>query len=111
MGGASCLKSPRIQAKPKPKPNQNLSEASGKGAELYARRQSRMEKYVIESSGHAELARCPSPTMSLPSSWKYSTNAPGGTFRVASRSPARRVKEKEVGQSLGNDGSVAKSRT
>lgn len=86
---ASCLKSPRIQAKPKPKPNQNLSEASGKGAELYARRQSRMEKYVIESSGHTELARCPSPTMSLPSSWKYSTNAPGGTFRVASRSPAR----------------------
>lgn len=86
---ASCLKSPRIQAKPKPKPNQNLSEASGKGAELYARRQSRMEKYVIESSGHAELARCPSPTMSLPSSWKYSTNTPGGTFRVASRSPAR----------------------
>ncbi|XP_006893750.1 PREDICTED: synaptopodin isoform X1 [Elephantulus edwardii] len=85
---ASCLKSPRIQAKPKPKPNQNLSEASGKGAELYARRQSRMEKYVIESSGHAELARCPSPTMSLPSSWKYSTNAPG-TLRVASRSPAR----------------------
>lgn len=85
---ASCLKSPRIQAKPKPKPNQNLSEASGKGAELYARRQSRMEKYVIESSGHAELARCPSPTMSLPSSWKYSTNAPG-SLRVASRSPAR----------------------
>ncbi|XP_057396569.1 synaptopodin isoform X2 [Balaenoptera acutorostrata] len=85
---ASCLKSPRIQAKPKPKPNQNLSEASGKGAELYARRQSRMEKYVIESSGHAERARCPSPTMSLPSCWKYPTNAPGG-FRVASRSPAR----------------------
>lgn len=82
---ASCLKSPRIQAKPKPKPNQNLSEASGKGAELYARRQSRMEKYVIESSGHAELARCPSPTMSLPSSWKYSP----GSLRVASRSPAR----------------------
>ncbi|XP_033622469.1 synaptopodin isoform X1 [Fukomys damarensis] len=84
----SCLKSPRIQAKPKPKPNQNLSEASGKGAELYARRQSRMEKYVIESAGHAELARCPSPTMSLPSSWKYSTSAPGA-FRVASLSPAR----------------------
>uniref|UniRef100_A0A286ZLL9 Synaptopodin n=1 Tax=Sus scrofa TaxID=9823 RepID=A0A286ZLL9_PIG len=85
---ASCLKSPRIQAKPKPKPNQNLSEASGKGAELYARRQSRMEKYVIESAGHPDLARCPSPTMSLPSSWKYSASAPGA-FRVASRSPAR----------------------
>uniref|UniRef100_A0A8C3WEQ4 Synaptopodin n=1 Tax=Catagonus wagneri TaxID=51154 RepID=A0A8C3WEQ4_9CETA len=85
---ASCLKSPRIQAKPKPRPNQNLSEASGKGAELYARRQSRMEKYVIESSGHSELARCPSPTMSLPPSWKYAAGAPGA-LRVASRSPAR----------------------
>ncbi|XP_074068730.1 synaptopodin isoform X2 [Macrotis lagotis] len=87
---SSCLKSPSIRAKPKPKPNQNLTEASGKGAELYARRQSRMEKYVIESPGHTELARCPSPTMSLPPSWKYA-NAPGfpGGFRVASRSPAR----------------------
>ncbi|XP_044520434.1 synaptopodin [Gracilinanus agilis] len=86
---SSCLKSPSIRAKPKPKPNQNLTEATGKGAELYARRQSRMEKYVIESPGHAELARCPSPTMSLPPSWKYS-NAPGFQgFRVASRSPAR----------------------
>ncbi|XP_043837516.1 synaptopodin [Dromiciops gliroides] len=87
---SSCLKSPSIRAKPEPKPNQNLTEATGKGAELYARRQSRMEKYVIESPGHTELARCPSPTMSLPPSWKYS-NAPGfpGGFRVASRSPAR----------------------
>ncbi|XP_068958694.1 synaptopodin isoform X1 [Petaurus breviceps papuanus] len=87
---SSCLKSPSIRAKPERKPNQNLTEATGKGAELYARRQSRMEKYVIESPGHAELARCPSPTMSLPPSWKYS-NAPGfpGGFRVASRSPAR----------------------
>ncbi|XP_042548138.1 synaptopodin isoform X1 [Dipodomys spectabilis] len=85
---ASCLKSPRIQAKPKPKPTQSLPEASGRGAELYARRQSRMEKYVIESSGPAELARCPSPTMSLPSSWKYASSAPGA-FRVASLSPAR----------------------
>ncbi|XP_074147885.1 synaptopodin isoform X2 [Sminthopsis crassicaudata] len=87
---SSCLKSPSIRAKPQPKPNQNLTEATGKGAELYARRQSRMEKYVIESPGHTELARCPSPTMSLPPSWKYS-NAPGfpGGFRVVSRSPAR----------------------
>uniref|UniRef100_A0A7N4Q1T1 Synaptopodin n=2 Tax=Sarcophilus harrisii TaxID=9305 RepID=A0A7N4Q1T1_SARHA len=87
---SSCLKSPSIRAKPQPKPNQNLTEATGKGAELYARRQSRMEKYVIESPSHTELARCPSPTMSLPPSWKYS-NAPGfpGGFRVASRSPAR----------------------
>ncbi|XP_045140755.1 synaptopodin isoform X2 [Echinops telfairi] len=88
---ASCLKSPRIQAKPKPRPNQNLSEASGKGAELYARRQSRMEKYVVESTGHptttaAERARCPSPTMSLPSSWKYTTSP--GALRVARTPPA-----------------------
>ncbi|XP_038628007.1 synaptopodin isoform X2 [Tachyglossus aculeatus] len=92
---SSCLKSPSIRARPQLKPNQNLTEASGKGAELYARRQSRMEKYVIEAPGQADPARCPSPTMSLPPSWKYSTNVPGfppgfpGSIRIPSRSPAR----------------------
>ncbi|OPJ88096.1 synaptopodin [Patagioenas fasciata monilis] len=36
---SSCLKSPTIQPKPKPQPSHNLSEARGKGAELFARRQ------------------------------------------------------------------------
>ncbi|XP_072261873.1 synaptopodin-2 isoform X2 [Pyxicephalus adspersus] len=47
----------------------------GKGAELFARRQSRMEKYVVDSSTVQEkAARTLSPTPSLPPSWKYSSN-------------------------------------
>ncbi|NXD13404.1 SYNP2 protein, partial [Nothocercus nigrocapillus] len=48
---------------------------SGKGAQLFARRQSRMEKYVVDSETvQANMARAPSPTPSLPASWKYSSN-------------------------------------
>ncbi|XP_069725095.1 synaptopodin isoform X1 [Phaenicophaeus curvirostris] len=72
---SSCLKSPTIQPKPKPQPSHNLSEARGRGAELFARRQSRMEKFIIEAPSQPELLRSPSPTMSLPPSWKYDANA------------------------------------
>ncbi|NXJ03915.1 SYNPO protein, partial [Odontophorus gujanensis] len=72
---SSCLKSPTVQPKPKPQPSHNLSEARGKGAELFARRQSRMEKFIIEAPSQPELLRSPSPTMSLPPSWKYDANA------------------------------------
>ncbi|NXL83164.1 SYNPO protein, partial [Alectura lathami] len=72
---SSCLKSPTIQPKPKPQPSHNLSEARGKGAELFARRQSRMEKFIIEAPSQPDLLRSPSPTMSLPPSWKYDANA------------------------------------
>ncbi|XP_028941334.1 synaptopodin-2 isoform X2 [Antrostomus carolinensis] len=48
---------------------------SGKGAQLFARRHSRMEKYVVDSETvQANMARAPSPTPSLPASWKYSSN-------------------------------------
>ncbi|XP_006259720.2 synaptopodin-2 isoform X1 [Alligator mississippiensis] len=48
---------------------------SGKGAQLFAKRQSRMEKYVVDSETvQANLARASSPTPSLPASWKYSSN-------------------------------------
>ncbi|KFO85776.1 Synaptopodin-2, partial [Buceros rhinoceros silvestris] len=48
---------------------------SGKGAQLFARRHSRMEKYVVDSETvQANRARAPSPTPSLPASWKYSSN-------------------------------------
>ncbi|XP_047671776.1 synaptopodin-2 isoform X2 [Tachysurus fulvidraco] len=47
----------------------------GKGAELFARRQSRMEKFIIDAETvKANIARSPSPTLSMPSTWKYSTN-------------------------------------
>uniref|UniRef100_A0A8D0L611 Synaptopodin 2 n=1 Tax=Sphenodon punctatus TaxID=8508 RepID=A0A8D0L611_SPHPU len=48
---------------------------SGKGAQLFAKRQSRMEKYVVDSATvQANMARSSSPTPSLPASWKYSSN-------------------------------------
>ncbi|NWR68798.1 SYNP2 protein, partial [Centropus unirufus] len=48
---------------------------SGRGAQLFARRHSRMEKYVVDSETvQANMARASSPTPSLPASWKYSSN-------------------------------------
>ncbi|XP_037621353.1 synaptopodin-2 [Sebastes umbrosus] len=47
---------------------------AGKGAELFARRQTRMEKFVVDAdSVQANKTRSPSPTPSLPSSWRYSS--------------------------------------
>ncbi|XP_064018119.1 LOW QUALITY PROTEIN: synaptopodin [Pogoniulus pusillus] len=88
---SSCLKSPTIKPKPKPQPSHNLTEARGKGAELFARRQSRMEKFVIEAPSQPELLRSPSPTMSLPPSWKYDVNACLSPMvsRHPSKSPSR----------------------
>ncbi|XP_032862176.2 synaptopodin isoform X2 [Tyto alba] len=88
---SSCLKSPTIQPKPKPQPSHHLSEARGKGAELFARRQSRMEKFIIEAPPQPELLRSPSPTMSLPPSWKYDANAYLSPMvsRRPSKSPSR----------------------
>ncbi|NWI87055.1 SYNPO protein, partial [Pitta sordida] len=88
---SSCLKSPTIQPKQKPQPSHILSEARGKGAELFARRQSRMEKFIIEAPSQPELLRSPSPTMSLPPSWKYDNNAYLSPMvsRRPSKSPSR----------------------
>ncbi|KAM6322335.1 synaptopodin [Podargus strigoides] len=88
---SSCLKSPTIKPKPKPQPSHNLSEARGKGAELFARRQSRMEKFIIEAPSQPKLLRSPSPTMSLPPSWKYDANACLSPMvsRHPSKSPSR----------------------
>ncbi|NXP12800.1 SYNP2 protein, partial [Thinocorus orbignyianus] len=60
------------EAKP---PFEMPPEMSGKGAQLFARRHSRMEKYVVDSETvQANMARASSPTPSLPASWKYSSN-------------------------------------
>ncbi|XP_062991290.1 synaptopodin-2 isoform X1 [Elgaria multicarinata webbii] len=83
--------SPHQNYTPKPTPTTPLGNAvlaggvgpafemppalSGKGAQLFAKRQSRMEKYVVDSETvQANLARASSPTPSLPASWKYSSN-------------------------------------
>ncbi|KAM6469290.1 synaptopodin isoform 1-T2 [Liasis olivaceus] len=91
---SSCLRSPKIQPKPKISSNQSLSEAKGKGAELFARRQSRMQKYVIEAPSHPDIARSPSPTMSLPPSWKYTseTHLSPVAFQPTLKSPSRSPK-------------------
>ncbi|XP_062984914.1 synaptopodin 2-like protein [Elgaria multicarinata webbii] len=56
-------------------PAHDLSHLKGKGAELFAKRQSRMDKFVVEAPHTpAPKPRTPSPAPSLPSSWKYSPN-------------------------------------
>ncbi|XP_030621846.1 synaptopodin 2-like protein [Chanos chanos] len=82
---ASCLKSSRTQVRMQHKPEQALTNASGKGAELFAKRQSRMEKYVLDSAA-SEQIRSPSPTMSLPPSWVYPSNMPGRVKAIANSS-------------------------
>ncbi|XP_070780925.1 synaptopodin-2 [Enoplosus armatus] len=48
---------------------------AGKGAELFAKRQSRMEKFVVDAETvQANKTRSPSPTLSLPNFWRYSSN-------------------------------------
>uniref|UniRef100_A0A3P8VGP6 Synaptopodin 2-like protein n=1 Tax=Cynoglossus semilaevis TaxID=244447 RepID=A0A3P8VGP6_CYNSE len=78
-----------MQAKQGPKPppvapkpqTPQVPQLAGKGGQLFARRQSRMDRYVVERSPSvaADLyspaqTREPSPTPSLPATWKYSSN-------------------------------------
>uniref|UniRef100_A0A667YFJ3 Synaptopodin 2 n=1 Tax=Myripristis murdjan TaxID=586833 RepID=A0A667YFJ3_9TELE len=48
----------------------------GKGADLFAKRQSRMEKFIVDSETVQanKTSRSTSPTASLPNEWKYSPN-------------------------------------
>nr|XP_017210011.2 synaptopodin isoform X1 [Danio rerio] len=79
---ASSLKSSRTRARTEHKPEQALTNASGKGAQLFAKRQSRMEKFVHDSKD----LRSPSPTMSLPPSWVYPSNMPGRVKAIVNSS-------------------------
>ncbi|KAM9795640.1 uncharacterized protein synpo [Neosynchiropus ocellatus] len=83
---ASCLKSSRTCPRAEHKPEQTLSNVSGKGAELFAKRQSRMERYVVENQNAGLHNRSPSPTMSLPPSWVYPSNMPGRVKAIAKNS-------------------------
>ncbi|XP_077359514.1 synaptopodin 2-like protein [Festucalex cinctus] len=65
-----------------PKPHTpQAPQLAGKGGQLFARRQNRMDRYVVERSPSITPApfspsqtREPSPTPSLPATWKYSSN-------------------------------------
>ncbi|XP_001341280.3 synaptopodin 2-like protein isoform X1 [Danio rerio] len=61
---------------PKPgHPAPEMPQMRGKGAELFARRQSRMDRYVVDKQPKSPAQpRDPSPTPSLPGNWKYSPN-------------------------------------
>uniref|UniRef100_A0A3P8XBM5 Synaptopodin 2-like b n=1 Tax=Esox lucius TaxID=8010 RepID=A0A3P8XBM5_ESOLU len=64
---------------PKPKAPPQVPQLAGKGGQLFARRQSRMDRYVVDSapsSPQPSLAhlRQASPTPSLPSQFKYSSS-------------------------------------
>ncbi|XP_051945202.1 synaptopodin 2-like protein [Xyrauchen texanus] len=80
---ASSLKSSRTHARMEHKPEQALTNASGKGAELFAKRQTRMDRYIYENK---ERRRSPSPTMSLPPSWVYPSNMPGRVKAIVNTS-------------------------
>uniref|UniRef100_A0A087X8X8 Synaptopodin n=1 Tax=Poecilia formosa TaxID=48698 RepID=A0A087X8X8_POEFO len=82
---ASCLKSSKTRPRLDHRPEQSLMNVSGKGAELFAKRQSRMEKYVVENQNPGQI-RSPSPTMSLPPSWVYPSNMPGRVKAIAKNS-------------------------
>uniref|UniRef100_A0A4W5QYS1 Synaptopodin 2b n=1 Tax=Hucho hucho TaxID=62062 RepID=A0A4W5QYS1_9TELE len=78
----------------------------GRGAELFAKRQTRMEKFVVDAETvQANKAKSPSPTTSLPGAWRYSSNirappplsynpSPAGAKQPPSRSPKIKPKTK-----------------
>ncbi|MEQ2250421.1 hypothetical protein ILYODFUR_000655 [Ilyodon furcidens] len=82
---ASCLKSSKTRPRLDHHPEQTLTNVSGKGAELFAKRQSRMEKYVVQNENPGQI-RSPSPTTSLPPSWVYPSNMPGRVKAIAKNS-------------------------
>ncbi|KAL4641163.1 synaptopodin 2-like protein-like [Arapaima gigas] len=73
---------PPVAPKPRVIPESpHIPQMEGKGAELFARRQSRMDRYVVDSSRERSVELPPpvqphqlSPTPSLPAHWKYSPN-------------------------------------
>lgn len=64
------------QVAPKPAHSTiDIPQMGGKGADLFARRQSRMDRYVVDKQPKSPAKpREPSPTPSLPAHWKYSSN-------------------------------------
>lgn len=85
--GAEACNFMQAQRQPKPPPvapkpvTPQMPQLAGKGGELFAKRQNRMDRYVVERSPSVAAApyspaqtREPSPTPSLPCAWKYSSN-------------------------------------
>ncbi|XP_035256809.1 synaptopodin 2-like protein [Anguilla anguilla] len=73
---------PPVAPKPRVVPAASaIGQGEGRGAELFARRQTRMDLYVVDNAPQHPppvtppvRSRDPSPTPSLPAHWKYSPN-------------------------------------
>ncbi|XP_066522743.1 synaptopodin 2-like protein [Hoplias malabaricus] len=66
---------PPVAPKPAPYNTPEIPQMGGKGAELFARRMSRMDRYVVDKQPKSPAQpREPSPSPSLPAHWKYSPN-------------------------------------
>ncbi|XP_030018591.1 synaptopodin-2 isoform X2 [Sphaeramia orbicularis] len=67
-----------------------MPAVKGKGADMFAKRQSRMEKFVVDSETVEanKASRSTSPAASLPNEWKYTPNALGRSYSL---SPPARV--------------------
>lgn len=85
--GAEACNFMQAQRGPKPPPvapkpqTPQVPQLACKGGQLFARRQNRMDRYVVDRSPSVAAApyspaqtREPSPTPSLPSTWKYTPN-------------------------------------
>lgn len=82
LGAEACnfmqVQRTKIPPQVAPKPAHStidIPQMGGKGADLFARRQSRMDRYVVDKQPKSPaMPREPSPTPSLPAHWKYSSN-------------------------------------
>ncbi|XP_056883815.1 synaptopodin-2 isoform X1 [Takifugu flavidus] len=91
----------------------NLPAVRGKGADMFVKRQSRMEKFVVDSETVEanKASRSTSPAASLPNEWKYTPNVrappsraynpiqspfypPAATKQPPSSSPSTKAKNK-----------------
>uniref|UniRef100_A0A3Q0RRU1 Synaptopodin 2 n=1 Tax=Amphilophus citrinellus TaxID=61819 RepID=A0A3Q0RRU1_AMPCI len=96
-----------------------MLQPEGKGADMFAKRQSRMEKYIVDSETVEanKASRSTSPAASLPNEWKYTPNVrapppraynpiqspfypPAAAKQPPSTSPSTKAKKKEKEKQL-----------
>uniref|UniRef100_A0AAX7U3S9 PDZ domain-containing protein n=1 Tax=Astatotilapia calliptera TaxID=8154 RepID=A0AAX7U3S9_ASTCA len=96
-----------------------MPAVKGKGADMFAKRQSRMEKYIVDSETVEanKASRSTSPAASLPNEWKYTPNVrapppraynpiqspfypPAATKQPPSSSPSTKAKKKDKAKQM-----------
>ncbi|XP_072232340.1 uncharacterized protein synpo2a isoform X1 [Leuresthes tenuis] len=106
-----------LNPKASPGPAFEMPVVKGKGADMFAKRQSRMEKFVVDSETVEanKASRSTSPAASLPNEWKYTSNVrappplaynpiqspsypPAASKQPPSSSPSTKGKKKDQGK-------------